>query len=220
MKKLCIFYKYTDKWIGKKIDWIVCKKCQRELKHGILLQPSYLYCDCLELPNTHRIYECKTAESRAEYFASQPKPLDRTEIARIFQVPERLLGPVELRAFAPVHKTEKDGCPDCKHPWIRHGKRAGKICCFVRSLDASGNYDTCGCNTVPPPAKIDVAKTTKEMLAAFLNVPASFLVDVRPRTTKPVEQCETCGCSEFIEAGDCPAGRWWWACAACGKRRS
>ena len=34
MKRLCIFYKNADAYIGKQIDWIVCKQCQRKLRSG------------------------------------------------------------------------------------------------------------------------------------------------------------------------------------------
>jgi uncharacterized protein YlaI len=34
MKRLCIFYKHADRWIGKPIEWIVCKECQRKIQRG------------------------------------------------------------------------------------------------------------------------------------------------------------------------------------------
>lgn len=34
MKRLCIFYKYAGNYLGKPIDWIVCKECQKKLHYG------------------------------------------------------------------------------------------------------------------------------------------------------------------------------------------
>ncbi len=35
MKRLCVFYRLADRFLGnKKIEWIVCKECQRFLIRG------------------------------------------------------------------------------------------------------------------------------------------------------------------------------------------
>jgi len=34
MKRLCVFYKDADKWLGRNVDWIVCQECQRRLRRG------------------------------------------------------------------------------------------------------------------------------------------------------------------------------------------
>lgn len=36
MKRLCVFYKDAQKWQNKPVDWIVCKGCQKKIKHGLL----------------------------------------------------------------------------------------------------------------------------------------------------------------------------------------
>ena len=45
MKKLCVFYKDAEEWIGKRIDWIVCKECAKKLRDGERLQVGYNWCD-------------------------------------------------------------------------------------------------------------------------------------------------------------------------------
>lgn len=34
MKKVCMFNKKAGKWVGKLVEWIVCKDCQKKLFHG------------------------------------------------------------------------------------------------------------------------------------------------------------------------------------------
>lgn len=34
MKRLCVFYKYADEHLGKRIEWIVCRMCQKRLRKG------------------------------------------------------------------------------------------------------------------------------------------------------------------------------------------
>lgn len=34
MKRLCVFYYKAYEWLGKPIDWIICKECQRDLAKG------------------------------------------------------------------------------------------------------------------------------------------------------------------------------------------
>ena len=34
MKRLCVFYCRPQQWLGKPVEWIVCKECQRELQRG------------------------------------------------------------------------------------------------------------------------------------------------------------------------------------------
>ncbi len=36
MKRLCVFYKHAALYVGKRIDWIVCKQCRKALDKGIL----------------------------------------------------------------------------------------------------------------------------------------------------------------------------------------
>jgi len=38
MKRLCVFYKYAAKFVGKPIEWMVCKECQRKLQRGTVLE--------------------------------------------------------------------------------------------------------------------------------------------------------------------------------------
>lgn len=42
VKRLCVFYKFADKWVGKKIEWIVCKECQKKLRAGEHLYTQFL----------------------------------------------------------------------------------------------------------------------------------------------------------------------------------
>lgn len=39
MRKLCVFYKNAEQFLGKKIKWIVCQKCQKKLHRS-----EYLVC--------------------------------------------------------------------------------------------------------------------------------------------------------------------------------
>lgn len=52
--------------------------------------------------------------------------------------------PLETVKPEPVHGK----CPDCTHYWTSHALRSGKSFCVARSIDASGNYDRCGCSSV------------------------------------------------------------------------
>lgn len=36
MKRLCVFYYLAAEWIGRPVEWIVCKECQRRLQRGDL----------------------------------------------------------------------------------------------------------------------------------------------------------------------------------------
>jgi len=39
MKRLCVFYKQASQWIGnKKVEWIICKGCQKKLRNGVRLR--------------------------------------------------------------------------------------------------------------------------------------------------------------------------------------
>ena len=38
VKRLCVFYYRADEWLGKRVEWIVCKECQRKLVRGIMLR--------------------------------------------------------------------------------------------------------------------------------------------------------------------------------------
>lgn len=80
MKRLCIFYKFADKWLGKKIEWIVCKACQKRLLKGEVLLPNYAWCECVFLPETHRERECETQESRERWFFEHPKQKESRKI--------------------------------------------------------------------------------------------------------------------------------------------
>jgi hypothetical protein len=41
-------------------------------------------------------------------------------------------------------------CPKCGHGWDRHIQRAFGYACCAREVDASGNFDGCGCGERPP----------------------------------------------------------------------
>jgi hypothetical protein len=52
-------------------------------------------------------------------------------------------------------------CPDCGHAWSRHVKGSGGIhACRAKGVEASGNFEACGCRTVPPDAKPRNRRTT------------------------------------------------------------
>jgi hypothetical protein len=36
IKRLCVFHKDAAAYVGKRIEWIVCKQCQRGLRTGKL----------------------------------------------------------------------------------------------------------------------------------------------------------------------------------------
>ena len=38
MKRLCVFYYKAHEWLGKPVNWIICKECQRELAKGVPLK--------------------------------------------------------------------------------------------------------------------------------------------------------------------------------------
>ena len=38
MKKLCVFYEGRNPWVGKKIQWIVCQECQRNIQNGFCFE--------------------------------------------------------------------------------------------------------------------------------------------------------------------------------------
>lgn len=38
MKRLCVFYYRADEWLGKRVEWIVCRECQRKLQRGMTLR--------------------------------------------------------------------------------------------------------------------------------------------------------------------------------------
>lgn len=51
----------------------------------------------------------------------------------------------------PPKREVADGeCPECGHGWTRHTERFGGHCCAAKRIDASGNWEQCGCNVVPP----------------------------------------------------------------------
>lgn len=39
-KRLCVFYKYADRFVHDKIEWIVCQKCQRDIRMGRIILPA------------------------------------------------------------------------------------------------------------------------------------------------------------------------------------
>lgn len=41
MKRLCVFYRLAQDWLGRPVEWIVCKECQRKLQRGENLAPGY-----------------------------------------------------------------------------------------------------------------------------------------------------------------------------------
>jgi hypothetical protein len=38
VKRLCVFYYKAHEWLGKPVNWIICKECQSELAKGIPLK--------------------------------------------------------------------------------------------------------------------------------------------------------------------------------------
>lgn len=38
MKRLCVFYYKAYEWLGCNVEWIICKKCQKELRVGSALR--------------------------------------------------------------------------------------------------------------------------------------------------------------------------------------
>jgi hypothetical protein len=34
MKRLCVFHRAALDWLGLKVEWIVCKECQKRLRRG------------------------------------------------------------------------------------------------------------------------------------------------------------------------------------------
>ena len=36
MKRLCVFYKHANRWVGKPVKWIVCKECRAKVVRGKL----------------------------------------------------------------------------------------------------------------------------------------------------------------------------------------
>lgn len=41
MRRLCVYYwKASPQQTSKKIDWIVCKECQRKIRRGLILVPA------------------------------------------------------------------------------------------------------------------------------------------------------------------------------------
>lgn len=37
MKHLCVFYRYANRWRGRRVQWIVCRECRRKLINGARL---------------------------------------------------------------------------------------------------------------------------------------------------------------------------------------
>ena len=40
MKRLCVFYYRAHEWLGKRVQWIVCRECQRRLQRGHIFHVS------------------------------------------------------------------------------------------------------------------------------------------------------------------------------------
>ena len=34
MRRLCVFYIYADAYLGRPVEWIVCKECQQKIARG------------------------------------------------------------------------------------------------------------------------------------------------------------------------------------------
>lgn len=47
---------------------------------------------------------------------------------------------------------------------------------------------------------------------------AKKLLDALNKHLDALKACRACGSQERKEAGDCPAGHWWWVCAGCGAK--
>lgn len=43
MKRLCVFYYRAEEWVGKRVEWIVCKECSKKIREGERLQVAYDY---------------------------------------------------------------------------------------------------------------------------------------------------------------------------------
>ena len=42
VKRLCVFYIRAYQWLGStKVEWIVCKECQKKLNRGVELMPTW-----------------------------------------------------------------------------------------------------------------------------------------------------------------------------------
>ena len=62
MKRICVFYRLADRFLGnKKIEWIVCKECQRRLVAGIGLETAW-----------QNVRKPKTTGSRAKHSDNPP----------------------------------------------------------------------------------------------------------------------------------------------------
>lgn len=59
----------------------------------------------------------------------------------------------EFNVSLPAKKVDPRACPKCTDGWTRHIKRGSHYACMARHIDASGNYDTCGCSEAPPEPK-------------------------------------------------------------------
>jgi len=41
MKRLCVYYRLAEQWLGKPVQWIVCKECQAKLRKAKRLSVGY-----------------------------------------------------------------------------------------------------------------------------------------------------------------------------------
>jgi len=56
MKRLCVFYKQATQWVGnKKVEWIVCKECQKKLRNGVRLK---MYISGAFRNHAERCFQC------------------------------------------------------------------------------------------------------------------------------------------------------------------
>ena len=83
MKRLCVFHRLADRFLGnKKIEWIVCKECQRLLIRGVtpkvVWQKVHKHKTVVERSESewlhYRLYGCwpKRKTSRAKHTDNPP----------------------------------------------------------------------------------------------------------------------------------------------------
>jgi hypothetical protein len=73
-----------------------------------------------------------------------------------------LLFKKDLERTPEAGRKEETECPKCRHYWTRHIQRFGGYACAARDVDASGNFDGCGCGEVPPRTPESVRKEETE----------------------------------------------------------
>lgn len=87
----------------------------------------------------------------------QPDPSIAGKLMRQRRSKPRFSDLARIGEPAKPHVREADDpgdCPKCGHSWARHVERHRAVFqCMARDIDASGNFDGCGCGEVPPTTK-------------------------------------------------------------------